>query len=69
MLNGSPYLRNGASQCCALCNAPFIIEDGHVMCWRETAGGTTAAQGTPTSTLRTPSEPSSASGGRCHETL
>jgi hypothetical protein len=34
MLNGSPYLRNGAPQCCALCNAPFIIEDGHVKCWR-----------------------------------
>jgi len=34
MLNDSPYLRNGAPQCCALCSAPFIIEDGHVKCWR-----------------------------------
>jgi hypothetical protein len=34
MVNGSTYLRNGAPQCCALCHAPFIIEDGHIKCWR-----------------------------------
>ena len=34
MLNDSPYLRNGAPQCCALCNAPFIVEDEHVKCWK-----------------------------------
>ena len=47
MLYGSPYLRNGAPQCCALCNAPFIIEDRHVSAG-ETIGGTTAVQATPT---------------------
>jgi hypothetical protein len=34
MLNGNPYLRNGAPQRCALCNAPFLIEDAHLKCWR-----------------------------------
>jgi hypothetical protein len=34
MLNGSPYLLSGAPQQCALCNAPFVIEDDHVKCWR-----------------------------------
>jgi hypothetical protein len=33
-INGSTYLRNGAPQCCALCNTPFRIEEGHVECWR-----------------------------------
>jgi hypothetical protein len=36
MLNGSPYLRDGVPQRCALCNAPFLIEDGHFKCWRGT---------------------------------
>jgi hypothetical protein len=34
MLNGSTYLYNGAPQRCALCNAPFIVEDEHVKCWK-----------------------------------
>ena len=34
MLNGCAYLRNNAPQHCALCNAPFIIEDEHVKCWK-----------------------------------
>jgi hypothetical protein len=34
MFNGSTYLRNGAPQRCALCNAPFIVEDEHVKCWK-----------------------------------
>jgi hypothetical protein len=34
MLNGSAYLANGAPQRCALCNAPFVIEDEQVKCWR-----------------------------------
>jgi hypothetical protein len=34
MVNGSTYLLNGAPRYCALCNAPFIIEDGHIKCWR-----------------------------------
>jgi hypothetical protein len=33
MLNGNPYLRNGAPQRCALCNAPFLIQDEYVKCW------------------------------------
>ena len=33
-INGSTYLRNGAPQCCALCNTPFRIEEEHVECWR-----------------------------------
>jgi hypothetical protein len=35
MVNASTYLINGAPQYCALCHAPFIIEDEHVKCWRE----------------------------------
>jgi hypothetical protein len=38
MLDDSPYLRNGAPQCCALFDAPFMIGDGHVMCWRGNDG-------------------------------
>jgi hypothetical protein len=34
MLNGSRYLRHGAPQRCALCNALFIVEDEHVKCWK-----------------------------------
>ena len=34
MLNGATYLRNGAPQRCALCNAPFIVEDEYVKCWK-----------------------------------
>ena len=34
MLNGSPYLRYGAPQRCALCNASFMIEDVHIKCWK-----------------------------------
>jgi hypothetical protein len=34
MLNGSPYLRYGAPQRCALCNAFFMIEDEHIKCWK-----------------------------------
>jgi hypothetical protein len=34
MLNGSPYLRYGAPQRCALCNASFMIEDEHIKCWK-----------------------------------
>jgi hypothetical protein len=34
MLNGSPYLHNGGPERCALCNAPLLIEDQHVKCWR-----------------------------------
>jgi hypothetical protein len=34
MVNGSTYLRNGAPQRCALCNAPFIVEDEYVKCWK-----------------------------------
>jgi hypothetical protein len=33
-INGSTYLRNGAPQCCALCNGTFRIEEEHVECWR-----------------------------------
>lgn len=31
---GSTYLRTGAPQRCALCNAPFGVEDKHLQCWR-----------------------------------
>ena len=34
MLNGGPYLRYGAPQLCALCNASFMIEDEHIKCWK-----------------------------------
>ena len=34
IVNGSTYLLNGAPQHCALCHAPFIIEDDHIKCWR-----------------------------------
>jgi hypothetical protein len=34
MVNGNTYLINGAPQHCALCHAPFTIEDEHVKCWR-----------------------------------
>jgi hypothetical protein len=34
MSTGSPYLWGGAPVRCALCNAPFIVEDEHLKCWR-----------------------------------
>jgi hypothetical protein len=34
MFNGSSYLRNGAPQRCALCDAPFRVEDEHIKCWK-----------------------------------
>jgi hypothetical protein len=34
MTNGSPYLFHGAPVRCALCNAPFLVEDEHIKCWR-----------------------------------
>jgi hypothetical protein len=34
MLNSSPYLWDGAPLCCALCNAPCIVRDEHLKCWR-----------------------------------
>jgi hypothetical protein len=38
IVNGSTYLLNGAPQHCALCHAPFIVEDDHVKCWRGKGG-------------------------------
>ena len=34
MINGSTYPLNGAPQHCALCHAPFIVEDEYVKCWK-----------------------------------
>jgi hypothetical protein len=34
ILNSSPYLCQGAPLHCALCNAPFIVEDEHIKCWK-----------------------------------
>jgi len=34
IVNSSPYMRQGAPVRCALCNAPFIVEDEHIKCWR-----------------------------------
>jgi hypothetical protein len=34
MLNSSPYLWDGAPLRCALCNAPCIVRDEHLKCWR-----------------------------------
>ena len=57
MLNGSPYLRYGAPQRCALCNAPFMIEDEHIKCWKGKTIGTTAAPSTPISGSTSSSQP------------
>ena len=34
MINGSTYLLNGPPQYCALCHAPFIVENEYVKFWR-----------------------------------
>jgi hypothetical protein len=34
MVNRSPCLRDGASIRCALCNAPCMVEDERLKCWR-----------------------------------
>ncbi len=34
MVNSSPYMCRGAPGRCALCDAPFIVENEHVKCWR-----------------------------------
>jgi hypothetical protein len=32
--NRPPYMRQGTPVRCALCHAPFIVEDEHIKCWR-----------------------------------
>ena len=34
MINGSTCLLNGPPQYCALCHAPFIVENEYVKFWR-----------------------------------
>jgi hypothetical protein len=36
VISGSTYLRTGAPQRCALCNAPFGVEEEHLQCWTGT---------------------------------
>jgi hypothetical protein len=33
-VNSSRYMCQGAPVRCALCNAPFIVVDEHIKCWR-----------------------------------
>ena len=68
MLNGSPYLRYGAPQRCALCNASFMIEDEHIKCWKG-KDHTTAVPSMPISGSTSSSQPLSSWKGKCREAL
>jgi hypothetical protein len=54
---------------CALCNAPFVIEDGYVKCWRGTDLRYYCCFDHANFGLDKLLAPPSLLGGTCHETL